>query len=134
LQPSSLDMMFKPGTRYALPSVDSTDKVHVVAVDVRRAGLLQLPSGRLVAAEHTGIACFHDPAVTAPMVEMVTDAWERFVAGHDNQLMGQQHVEVVDHIWGDYASLRDVCEGVIAPVGRRALRSISPTGAAQAAR
>lgn len=51
LQPRGLDMLFRPGARYALPRGDDIGKVDVVVVDVRQGGLLQLPSGRLVAAD-----------------------------------------------------------------------------------
>jgi hypothetical protein len=65
LQPSDLDMMFQPGTRYALPGGNQAGKVHEVVVDVRRAGLLQLPSGRLVVADPAWLDATLEPFTVA---------------------------------------------------------------------
>jgi hypothetical protein len=46
LQPSELDAMFQPGTRYALRGGGPAG-----VVDVKRAGLLRMPSGRLILAD-----------------------------------------------------------------------------------
>jgi hypothetical protein len=65
LQPSDLDAMFRPGTRYALPGGNQADKVHEVVVVVRQAGLLQLPSGRLVVADPAWLDATLEPFTVA---------------------------------------------------------------------
>lgn len=59
LQPSRLDAVFRSGTRYAMATGDP------VVVEVRRAGLLHLPSGRLIVA---------DPALLDTELEAFTTA------------------------------------------------------------
>jgi Protein of unknown function (DUF4241) len=59
LQPSRLDALFQSGTRYAMATGDP------VVVEVRRAGLLHMPSGRLIMA---------DPALLDAQVEPFTIA------------------------------------------------------------
>jgi hypothetical protein len=74
LQPSQLDVMFRPGARYTLPGGDA------VVVEIAQVGRLRMPSGRLIVADPAWLDTKLEPFTTAirPGAYRVTLAVIRF--------------------------------------------------------
>ncbi|KZB81988.1 DUF4241 domain-containing protein [Amycolatopsis regifaucium] len=93
LQPSGLEEMFTPGTRFSL-----SDDLGLVEVEVRRAGKLRMPSGELVASDPAFLDRETEPfTVTVPPGDYPVEvALIRFVDEPDHLRVAAAKLVVTD--------------------------------------